>query len=86
MKYRGFVIEKRPMTGADFDFNEHGQLIGRKVRPGEWYFDVLDPIDGGRKFCTEFSMVQAKKAVDDLLVVLCMKDNTPKAWAKLEAL
>ncbi len=83
MKYRGFIIEKVALAGADFDFDENGLMIKRTIKSDEWYYEVLDPMENGKTFCTELTMSEAKRAVDDLLVVLNMRDNTPKSWAKL---
>jgi hypothetical protein len=84
MKYRGFIIEKVVAAGADFDFTADGRLKPRKPHKEDTTYDVLDPMEGDSRYCTEDSLTEAKAAIRAVLAKMGMKDNSPQSWALLE--
>lgn len=85
MKYKGFIISPVYSICADWDINKNGLIYSKrpKVKDIE-YYEILDPMENGRRYCAENSIAECKAEIDRLLVILNMKDNTPASWVKLE--
>lgn len=83
MKYKGFVI--KPVRQWDWK-PDPNSLSGqwKDVKGEVIYYEILDPMEGGRWHCCEFTMEECKRTIDELLTFLSLKDNTLKSWEKLE--
>jgi hypothetical protein len=73
MKYKGFVIAP--------DFYPDG---GTRKNPKPDYYNILDPMNNGRKHSAEDTIEACKRSIDELLVTLNMKSNNLRDWEKLE--
>lgn len=84
MKYKGFIIEPSYYVGSDFTI-KNGKVISRKpTKKDIEYYNILDPMEGMKKYCAENTVTECKAEIDRLLQVLSMKSNTPREWAKLD--
>jgi hypothetical protein len=84
MKYKGFNIEPVYEWDCKPDSNS---LSGRwkDIKGKIIYYEILDPMEGGGKFCCENTINECKETIDMVLQKMSMKDNTSKSWAQLEA-
>lgn len=81
MKYKGFLIE--PHYLIDYKQNRvTGEYI--TVKKDIDFFEIFDPIDGGKRFCAENTIKECKMTIDALLMKLGLNDNNPDTWAKLD--
>lgn len=84
MKYKGFIIEPHYCAGSDFTINKQGEVKARKPTAKDIeYYNILDPMEGMKKHCAEFTIKECKETIDNLLLVLNMNSNSPSDWAKL---
>ena len=85
MRYKGFIINPVYSLCADWRLNKHGSVVAKRVKPADIeYYEVLDPIDGGKRFFAENTIVDCQREINRILVKLGMKDNTKKSWDLLE--
>ena len=85
MKYKGFIIEPYYSAGSDFTITAQGETKLRKPTSKDIeYYNILDPMEGMKKHCAEFTIKECKATIDSLLIVLNMKSNSPSDWAKLD--
>lgn len=85
MRYKGFVIEPYYSAASDFTINKQGVVEDRKPTSKDIeYYNILDPMEGMRKHCAEFTIKDCKATIDSLLLTLDMKSNSPNEWAKLD--
>lgn len=83
MKYKGFIIEPSYYVGSDFTI-KNGKVIPRKpTKKDIEYYNILDPMEGMKKYCAENTIQECKDEIDRLLLKLNMKSNSPSEWAKL---
>lgn len=93
MIYKGFVI--KPVyhlladcqTNKDGDFLHHpnGQIRTRKPSKADIdHYEILDPVEGGRRWIAEDTVDEAKATIDRFLNDSNMKDNTVSSWEKLD--
>jgi ABC-type sugar transport system ATPase subunit len=84
MKYKGFEIQPHFNACATFRILENGQTIPRKPTSKDIdYYEIFDLMHGGR-FCAEDTITQCKATINELLLKLNMRSNSPADWAKLE--
>lgn len=85
MKYKGFIISPVYYVTAGWDIDKNGAVYDKKKTAKDIeYYEILDPMENGKRYCAENSIAECKAEIDRLLSVLGMKDNTPASWAKLE--
>lgn len=85
MKYKGFIINPVYSLCADWRLDKHGSVVAKRVKSSDIeYYEVLDPIEGGKRFFAENTIDECKSEINRILVKLGMKDNTRKSWDLLE--
>ena len=85
MKYKGFIISPVYSICADWKLDKNNTVISKKKTSKDIeYYEILDPMENGKRYCAENSITECKAEIDRLLIVLNMKDNTPASWAKLD--
>ena len=86
MKYKGFIISPVYSICADWKLDKNNIVVPKKKTAKDIeYYEILDPMENGKRYCAENSITECKAEIDRLLIVLNMKDNTPASWAKLGA-
>lgn len=84
MRYKGFIINPVYSACADWRLDKHESVVAKGVKSSDIeYYEVLDPIDGGKRFFAENTIAECKSEIDRILVILGMKDNTKKSWDSL---
>ena len=86
MKYRGFIISPVYSICADWKLDKNNTIVPKKKATKDIeYYEILDPMENGKRYCAENSIIECKAEIDRLLIVLNTKDNTPTSWSKLGA-
>jgi hypothetical protein len=81
MKYKGFDIEPVYSACADWRLNKDGAVVAKRVKSSDIeYYEVRDPIEGGKRFFAENTIAECKSEINRILAKLGMKDNTKKSW------
>jgi hypothetical protein len=85
MKYKGFDIEPVYSACADWRLTKDGAVVTKHVKSSDIeYYEVRDPIEGGKRFFAENTIAECKSEINRILAKLGMKDNTKKSWDLLE--
>ena len=85
MKYKGFIIDPVYSACADWRLDKHGSVVAKRVKSSDIeYYEVRDPIEGGKRFFAENTIDECKSEINRILAKLGMKDNTKKSWDLLE--
>jgi hypothetical protein len=85
MRYKGFIINPVYSLCADWRLDKHGSVVAKRVKPSDIeYYEVLDPIENGKRFFAENTIVDCQREINRILHNLGMKDNTQKSWDLLE--
>jgi hypothetical protein len=63
MKYKTYLIEKRPLPGADFKINALGQVVPCKPKKHELEYWVHDTKDPAFRFMA-LSLEEARREID----------------------
>lgn len=83
MKYKGYIIQAVPLLDYKPDPKSlSGQW--KVVKVGVAYYEVLDPMEGNRRFFAEDTIQECKSEIDRILELFGMKDNTKKSWDLLD--
>jgi hypothetical protein len=83
MKYKGFVI--KPVHEWDCK-PDPKSLSGqwKDVKGKVIYYEILDPMEGGKRWMAGSTVEECKESIRDLLELMNMKDNSLASWEKLE--
>ncbi len=85
MKYKGFVISPSYFIGGTFRITKDGRVINRKPTNKDIeYYEIFDPMENMNRWGAEFTISDCKTAINEVLSLMNMKDNTPSSWAKLD--
>ncbi len=74
MKYKGFEIITAYDVGSDFSVSEDGRVIPRKPKKEDRYYELSDPLAGG-KWTTCPTLAEAKRKIRELLEVMGVSKN-----------
>jgi len=84
MKYKGFIVSPVYYVTAGWNIDKNGVVYDKKKTAKDIeYYEILDPMENGKRYCAENSIAECKAEIDRLLTVLNMRDNTPASWAKM---
>jgi hypothetical protein len=85
MRYKGFIIDPVYSACADWRLTKNGAVVAKRVKSSDIeYYEILDPIEGGKRFFAENTIAECKSEINRILAILGMKDNTQKSWDLLE--
>jgi hypothetical protein len=85
MRYKGFIIHPVYSACADWRLTKDGAVVAKRVKSSDIeYYEVKDPIEGGKRFFAENTIAECKSEINRILAILGMKDNTQKSWNLLE--
>lgn len=85
MRYKGFVIKTVYAVGSDFSITKNNTIRTRRRRKEDIeYYEILDPMEGNKRWIAEYTIAECKKAIDVFLNKAGMKDNLKKSWDKLD--
>ena len=76
MKYKGFIINPVYSLCADWRLDKHGSVVAKRVKRSDIeYYEVLDPIENGKRFFAENTITECKLEINRILFKLGMKTN-----------
>lgn len=86
MRFKGFNIVPHYSVCADWKIAESTGGVVPKSKSSEdiEYYEILDPINNDNRWIAEFTISECKETINQWLMSVNMKDNSPKSWERLE--